>query len=112
MNALHEAKQRVQDAYYDKRGMADVMRQDAAIYAAIAQAEAIRPRFVQVCGKVINLSQVAYIDIKAKDLDDNPRVEVAFASTTLLFGGEDYQEAVITLSDALYGWMVDKEPSE
>lgn len=39
MNALYEAKTRIQDAYYDERGMADVMRQDAAVYAQIAVAE-------------------------------------------------------------------------
>lgn len=39
--ALSKARQMVEDAYYDERGMQDVMRQDAAIYAAIAQAEAL-----------------------------------------------------------------------
>ena len=42
MDALHKARELVQDAYYDERGMADVLRQDAAIWAAIAQAEQLK----------------------------------------------------------------------
>lgn len=40
IDALEKAKELVQDAYYDERGLSDVMRQDAAIWATIAQAEA------------------------------------------------------------------------
>ena len=41
MNHLQKAVKLVDDAWYDERGMKDVMRQDAAIHAAIAQAEAL-----------------------------------------------------------------------
>lgn len=42
MDALQEAKRLIEGAYYDERNMADVMRKDAAVYAAIAQAEAMQ----------------------------------------------------------------------
>lgn len=42
MDALEKARELVRDAYYDERGMADVMRRDAAIWAAIAQTEAMQ----------------------------------------------------------------------
>jgi hypothetical protein len=51
MNTLHEAKQRIQDAYYDERGMAETMRKDAAVYAAIAQAEALQ-RIADALGQI------------------------------------------------------------
>lgn len=41
-DAIEQAKQLVQDAYYDERGMQDTMRADAATWAAIAQAEQLK----------------------------------------------------------------------
>jgi hypothetical protein len=42
MDVLAKAKELVEHAWFDERGLAGVMRQDAAIYAAIAQAEALK----------------------------------------------------------------------
>lgn len=42
MDALQKATDLVKEAYYDERGMQGIMREDAAIYAAIAQAQAIQ----------------------------------------------------------------------
>lgn len=42
MDALEKARELVSDAYYDERGMAEIMRRDAAIWAAIAQAEQLK----------------------------------------------------------------------
>ena len=49
INALQKAKDLVHDAYYDERtGMSAIMRQDAAIWAAIAQAEAAQAQAEQL----------------------------------------------------------------
>lgn len=83
---------------------------------AIAHAEASRPRWVQLGTHVINLAQVAYINLQSKDFDGKRRVEVAFASTTdgghmALTFSDDYEETVIKLSDALYGCMAGPDPA-
>ena len=82
MNALAEAKQRVQDAYFDERGLADVMRQDAAIYAAIAQAEVSRPRFVRLGDHTINLAHIAYINWHKIGRENKPCVEITFLAAS------------------------------
>jgi hypothetical protein len=46
--ALQSAKDLVEAAYFDERGMADVMRKDAAIWAAIAQATAAQAQAEQL----------------------------------------------------------------
>lgn len=112
MNALYEAKQRVQDAYYDERGMADVMRQDAAIYAAIAQAEAARPRFVRIGDRIINIAHIAYVEFNDSNYDGQRVIKVYFsavaseASIELWFGRHQLDAAECVLRQALEPLMV------
>lgn len=123
MDYLEKAKAEIENFELSATGSMHIGK--AMAYASIAQAEAIReqteaiqPRWVQIGTHVINLAQVAYINLKAKDFDGNRRVEIAFAATsdegsmTLVFGGEEYEKTVIKLSDALYGCMAGSDPSE
>lgn len=73
MEALEKAKELVHEAYYDERGLADVFRQDAAIWAAIAQAQAAQPRFIRIGKDKINLAQIVGVrEYSERDFDGKP----------------------------------------
>jgi hypothetical protein len=70
MNALQKAKQLVEDAYYDERDMADVMHQDAAIYAVTAAAQAAQPRFIRIGNETVNVTHTVRVrEVSRKNYD-------------------------------------------
>lgn len=56
----------VQDAYYDERGMQDVMRKDAAIYASIAQTKAME-RIAAALEKLAGCIRGDWFTVEVKD---------------------------------------------
>lgn len=114
-NALAQAKHHAEQSeqiYLDRPSREAPHTLMAHAYAAIAQAEAARPRFVRLGDQTINLAHIAYVSWDKTDRDGDRYIQVSFiaaGSNTVMglnFYGEEAEVVDKALHDALDQYTV------
>lgn len=113
MDALEQAQEAAK--FGEKKGdthEALVWFAQAQSYAAIAQAEANRPRFVRLGDHTINVAQITYVDWYKRDHQGDRCIEITFCAVSnrlalgLIFSGDECEPVEAVLRGVLEPFTV------